>query len=121
MIANLYVIPLLLLRLQIGNDVPLATVIEEVNKAGNTGNTSWKGRAQKIVVLKARVKEMREEIDSLRERLGEAPLPSDASTVMTRRTVSTMRTRLDVDASAKYELQVRLRTALRLVFEIGYI
>jgi hypothetical protein len=91
---------------QVGAEVNIATVIEETSKGSGGG---WKGRAQKIVVMKAKMKDMREEINSLRERLGEEPLPGDGTTVMTsitRRTVATTRSRLDVDASAKYELQV---------------
>lgn len=172
--------------------MPLATVVEEANKPTSTtgaGATHWKGRAQKIVVLKvcvcvcvclcivclrwekgvageshlyirrvyhvfvlqldirvaprslfvclypqsgrfirqwhfdyvlhsmpsllspgqSKLKEASELIESLRERLGEeggGSLQDGVSSVITKRTVGTMRTRLDVDASAKYELQV---------------
>ena len=93
---------------QVGPDIPLATIIEEANKPQSSGHSGWKGRAQKIIVMKSKLKEATEALNMLRERLGEPTDFTDgASTVFTRRTVATTRTRLDVDASAKYELQVQ--------------
>ena len=81
----------------------------------SSGGSGWKGRAQKILLLKSKLKEARDEVAALRDRLGEDGGrlgDGDTATVFTRKTAHTVGTsatrRIDVDSVAKYELQVRM-------------
>jgi hypothetical protein len=123
------------LRMQVGPDVDVAAIVDDECRSvaskpsavsghasgipshphGGTSSQAggWKGRAQKILLLKAKLKEARDEINLLRERVGEEAMrfgDDGTATVMTRRTAQTGMTsatrRIDVDSVAKYELQV---------------
>ncbi len=107
--------------------MPLATVVEEANRPIGTGGGGggWKGRAQRLVVMKAKLQEAAAMIEQLRGRLGEEGSSVglggglDGMSVFTRRTAATVKsagTRVDVDASAKHELQVWTQSPLLLFF-----
>jgi hypothetical protein len=124
---------------QIGPDIDIASVVEGATvggaakragghpsgipapsggggggSGGGGGGGGWKGRAQKILLLKSKVRELREEVAALRERCGEAAGDDGASvtaSVATRRTGATAMTsatrKVDVDAVVRHDLQVR--------------